>query len=96
MSNLNVQPYFQVAGITVKNQEFAEAVTQPGTTFVDAKFDGILGMAWPEIAVDKATPVFQNMVAQGLVDKPVFGVYLDRCVDCCSVTKSCRIWGGVD
>ncbi|CAI8055472.1 Cathepsin D [Geodia barretti] len=37
-----------------------------------------LGMGWPAIAVDKVAPVFQNMVAQGLVAKPVFGFYLDR------------------
>ena len=49
-----------------------------GSTFIDDKFDGILGMGWPAIAVDKVAPVFQNMVAQGLVAKPVFGFYLDR------------------
>ena len=56
----------------------------PGNTFVDDKFDGILGMAWPAISVDKVTPIFQNMVAQKLVNKPVFGFYLDRCVCVCS------------
>ena len=64
--------------MAVKNQMFAEATKQPGSTFVDDKFDGILGMAWPEIAVDRVTPVFQNMVKQGLVVSPVFGFYLDR------------------
>jgi cathepsin D len=67
-----------VAGISVKNQVFGEATQQPGSTFIDDKFDGILGMAWPSIAVDQVTPVFQNMVSQGLVGKPVFGFYLDR------------------
>ena len=68
----------QVAGITVTNQIFGEAVDQPGETFVDAKFDGILGMAWPSIAVDNVQPVFQNMVSQKQVDNPMFGFYLDR------------------
>ena len=67
-----------MAGITVKNQQFAEAVEQPGEAFVNAKFDGILGMAWPKIAVDGALPVFNNMVDQKLVDNPMFGFYLDR------------------
>lgn len=57
---------------------FAEAMEQPGDTFVNAKFDGILGMAWSSIAVDKAQPVFNNMVDQNLVAKSVFGFYLDR------------------
>ena len=68
----------QLSGYSVKNQTFAEATKQPGSTFVDDIFDGILGMAWPEIAVDKVTPLFQNMVKQKLVPKPVFGFYLDR------------------
>lgn len=69
-----------MAGITVKNQVFGEAIDQPGETFVDARFDGILGMAWPDIAEDGVTPVFQNMMSQGLVSQPTFGFYLDRYV----------------
>ena len=51
---------------------------QPGKAFVNEKYDGILGMAWSSIAVDKAQPVFNNMVDQNLVAKPVFGFYLNR------------------
>lgn len=47
---------------------------------MDVKFDGILGMAWPSIAVDKVTPVFQNMYSEHLVSKDVFGFYLNRFV----------------
>ena len=64
----------------MKSQTFGEAINQPGSTFINAKFDGILGMAFPSIAVDNTTPVFQNMVSQGLVSSPVFGFYLDRYV----------------
>ena len=64
--------------MTVKNQGFGEALKQPGKTFVNAKFDGILGMGWPAIAVGGVTPVFQNMIAQSLVDHSEFSFYLDR------------------
>ena len=69
----------QVANLTVKKQVFGEAtliVDNPGPT------DGILGMAWPAIAVDGVTPVFQQMMAEGVVQDSVFGFYLNRFVNC--------------
>ena len=41
------------------------------------KADGIAGMAWPAIS-QGVTPLFQEMIAQGVVDNPVFGFYLNR------------------
>ncbi|KAM4045179.1 cathepsin E isoform 1-T1 [Anomaloglossus baeobatrachus] len=67
-----------VQGITVQNQIFAESVSEPGSTFEDANFDGILGLAYPSLAVDGCTPVFDNMIAQNEVEQPVFGVYMSR------------------
>ncbi|XP_019402050.1 PREDICTED: cathepsin E [Crocodylus porosus] len=67
-----------VEGITVVNQQFAESVSEPGSTFVDAEFDGILGLAYPSLAVDGVIPVFDNMMAQNLVELPVFSVYMSR------------------
>lgn len=39
--------------------------------------DGILGLAYPAIAADYVTPVFDTMVTQNLVSQPIFGVFLD-------------------
>ncbi|XP_010170183.1 cathepsin E [Antrostomus carolinensis] len=65
-----------VEGLTVSNQQFAESVSEPGKAFLDAEFDGILGLAYPSLAVDGVTPVFDNMMAQNLVELPMFSVYM--------------------
>ncbi|KFQ37704.1 Pepsin A, partial [Mesitornis unicolor] len=67
-----------VAGIDVINQIFGLAETEPGDFFYYTPFDGILGLAFPSIASSGATPVFDNMMMEHLVDKDLFSVYLSR------------------
>lgn len=67
-----------ISNLCVKNQEFAEATSEPGVTFVAAKFDGILGMGWPEISQDALKPVFNQMIDQKVVNQPLFAFWLDR------------------
>ena len=64
--------------IEIKDQTFAEATKEPGLTFLFAKFDGILGLGFKEIAVDGVTPVFDNAVAQNQVEKDQFSFWLNR------------------
>jgi cathepsin D len=70
----------QIAGVCARSQEFAEATGLPGITFIAAKFDGILGMAYPTISVDKLKPVFNTMLEQGALTQPVFAFWLNRYV----------------
>ncbi|XP_023636643.1 aspartic proteinase A3 isoform X2 [Capsella rubella] len=68
----------KVGDLVVKEQEFIEATSEPGITFLLAKFDGILGLGFKEISVGNSTPVWYNMVEKGLVKEPIFSFWLNR------------------
>ena len=67
----------QIADITIDGQDFGESVKEPGITFAVARFDGILGLGYDNIAVQKVVPPFYNMINQELIDEPVFGVWMN-------------------
>eukprot|EP01025_Chloroclados_australasicus_P041844 TRINITY_DN4463_c0_g1_i1.p1 TRINITY_DN4463_c0_g1~~TRINITY_DN4463_c0_g1_i1.p1 ORF type:complete len:512 (-),score=63.34 TRINITY_DN4463_c0_g1_i1:362-1840(-) len=67
-----------IGDVTIPQQTFAEATNEPGIAFILAKFDGILGLGFPEISVDDVTPPFISMVQQNLVPAPLFSFWLNR------------------
>ncbi|EGT51351.1 CBN-ASP-1 protein [Caenorhabditis brenneri] len=62
-------------GLTIKTQEFGVA-THLAEVFGYQPVDGILGLGWPALAVDKVTPPMQNLLPQ--LDAQLFTVWLDR------------------
>jgi len=67
-----------ISDLQVVNQTFAEATSEPGITFDAAFFDGIMGMAFESISVDAVTPVWYNIMTQGLVEQNVFCFWLSK------------------
>ncbi|KAM9345798.1 napsin-A [Symphorus nematophorus] len=67
-----------VAGLPVPGQQFGEAVKQPGITFAVARFDGVLGMAYPSISVANVVPVFDTAMAAKLLPQNIFSFYISR------------------
>ncbi|XP_025263120.1 lysosomal aspartic protease-like isoform X2 [Camponotus floridanus] len=71
-----------IAGLNVQNQTFIEVsnhqVSIVERLFLYAPVDGILGLGYSDISVDRETPLLDNMIAQGLVSSPIFSFYLNR------------------
>ncbi|CAD5165531.1 unnamed protein product [Musa acuminata subsp. malaccensis] len=72
------QDHVTVGDLVVKDQVFIEATREPSVTFLVAKFDGILGLGFKEISVGNVTPVWYNIVEQGLVKEPIFSFWFNR------------------
>lgn len=65
-----------IGDITIKDQDFAEATNEPGLAFAFGRFDGIMGLGFDTISVNKIVPPFYNMLNQKSLDEPVFAFYL--------------------
>ncbi|XP_017106549.1 cathepsin E-B [Drosophila bipectinata] len=76
VSGFMSQDVVSVAGLVIRNQTFGEVTSESGTNFLNASFDGILGLAFPMLAVNLVTPFFQNLISQNVVKQPVFSFYL--------------------
>jgi saccharopepsin len=63
----------RIGNLTVKNQLFAGAGAVPG---VNISLDGILGLGYYSPSVESIASPFYNMVHQGLLDEPLFALYL--------------------
>ncbi|XP_026063624.1 cathepsin D-like [Carassius auratus] len=78
LSGFISQDTVTLAGLKVPNQQFGEAVKQPGIVFAVARFDGVLGMAYPSISVDGVTPVFDTAMAAKILPQNIFSFYINR------------------
>ncbi|KIW02964.1 vacuolar protease A [Verruconis gallopava] len=83
----------RIGDLTIKDQLFAEATSEPGLAFAFGRFDGILGLAYDTISVNKIPPPFYSMIDQKLIDEPVFAFYLSDTKD---GDDSEAVFGGID
>ncbi|KAI9359647.1 saccharopepsin [Zopfochytrium polystomum] len=66
----------KVADLTVDELDFGESTKEPGLAFLFGKFDGIFGLAFDTIAVNKVVPPVNKMLQYGLLDEPLFAAWL--------------------
>ena len=88
------QDEISIGDLKIRGQDFGEATSEPGLAFAFGRFDGILGLGFDTISVNRVTPPFYNMIAQKLIDEPVFAFYLGDTND--DGDESEATFGGVD
>ncbi|KAI6212858.1 Peptidase A1 domain-containing protein [Aphelenchoides besseyi] len=82
--------------LSIPTTTFGQA-THLADFFTGDPLDGILGLAFRSISVDDVQPVFQHAVDLGLVDQPIFTVWLKADGGDTSGDKGGQItYGGVD
>lgn len=94
LSGFVSQDTLTIGDLKIKKQDFAEATSEPGLAFAFGRFDGILGLGYDTISVNKIVPPFYNMINQDLIDEPVFAFYLGDTNK--GDDDSEAIFGGVD
>lgn len=88
------QDTLTIGDLTIPKQDFAEATSEPGLAFAFGKFDGILGLAYDTISVNKIVPPIYNAINDGLLDEPKFAFYLGDTAK--SEDGGVATFGGVD
>ena len=84
----------KIGDLKLEHQQFAEATSEPGLAFAFGRFDGILGLGFDAISVNKIVPPFYNMLNQKKIDEPVFAFYLGDANK--EGQNSVATFGGVD
>ncbi|KAM9106705.1 LOW QUALITY PROTEIN: pepsin B-like [Megaptera novaeangliae] len=67
-----------VQNIVTDNQEFGLSESEPSYPFYYLDFDGILGMAYPSLAVGGTPTVMQSRLQQDQLTQPLFSFYFSR------------------
>ncbi|OMJ74597.1 hypothetical protein SteCoe_26458 [Stentor coeruleus] len=79
-----------VAGISLQRQSFGEITDEIGEVFVQGKFSGILGLAFPTMAAFNFDPIFDSMMSHHSLDNNLFTFYY-------SENESSEVaFGGID
>ncbi|NP_001001536.2 pregnancy-associated glycoprotein 2 precursor [Sus scrofa] len=92
MSGFLGQDTVRIGQLTSTGQAFGLSKEETGKAFEHAIFDGILGLAYPSIAIKGTTTVIDNLKKQDQISEPVFAFYLSSDKEEGSVV----MFGGVD
>jgi hypothetical protein len=84
---------FHIGPFPVYNQTFAMIETEDGNVFRDVAFEGIVGLAFPEMSANGVMPFFDSVIKQNaLKGRNEFAFYFSKD----KPTDNAIFWGGVD
>lgn len=63
----------------IRGQDFGEALESDHNTFIGTPFDGVFGLAFPELAKPGTISPLQRLCSEGLLPKCLFSVWLTDC-----------------
>ncbi|XP_055813572.1 aspartic proteinase-like [Solanum dulcamara] len=84
----------KVGGAVIKQQVFTEVTREGYFTFLNARFDGVLGLGFQGSDSKNVTPVWHNMLLQKIISKSIFSFWLNR--DPTSRIAGEILFGGMD
>lgn len=77
MSGFTSSDKLCIGDTCIQDQFFAEA-THIESSFFNGPYDGILGLGFEEISVNRIPTVFDNLVRKGAIDTPTFSFWINR------------------
>ncbi|XP_021734552.1 aspartic proteinase-like isoform X2 [Chenopodium quinoa] len=88
------QDNVEIGGLLVKNQIIFEITSEESITLVHAKFDGVVGLAFPDKSEGNANLIWYTMEEQKLLKKKVFSIWFNT--DSEAESGGEVVFGGVD
>jgi hypothetical protein len=82
--------------LAIPTTTFGQATKENNIMVQDPSFDGILGLAFTSLAVDNVVPPVINAINQGLLDQPLFMVWLEERGDVDNTPGGYITYGGLD
>ncbi|CAI9167000.1 unnamed protein product [Rangifer tarandus platyrhynchus] len=81
----------QVTDLVAPWQAFGLSTNLSSDAVEYVPYDGILGLAYPSLAIDGTSPVFDNLNNLRVISQPVFAFYLSNQLDIASMVMFCGV-----
>ncbi|XP_020739485.2 pregnancy-associated glycoprotein 2-like isoform X1 [Odocoileus virginianus] len=82
----------RIGGLIAKSQTFVLSMNKLSGALEQAPYDGIMGLAYPSLAILGTTPIFDNLNKNGIISEPVFAFFISSWPH----KSSLLMLGGVD